>query len=91
LRNAAKHSGVRHVEVHLWGATDEIHLTVKDSGVGFDTKTTKQGHGLGLTSMQERMKLVNGAFSIESQPMRGTTICARVPLAVESNSQRAAG
>ena len=89
LRNAAKHSGVHNVEVHFWGTTDEIHLTVSDSGVGFDTKTTKEGQGLGLTSMQERMKLVNGDLSIESRPMRGTTISARVPLSVDSNSQRA--
>ena len=73
------------------GTTDEIHLTVRDSGAGFDTKITKEGQGLGLTSMQERMKLVNGDLSIESRPMRGTTISARVPLSVDSNSQRAAG
>jgi PAS domain S-box-containing protein len=91
LRNAAKHSGAHHVEVDLWGTTDEIHLTVRDSGAGFDTKTSKEGQGLGLTSMQERMKLVNGDLSIESRPMRGTTISARVPLSVDGNSQRAAG
>lgn len=90
LRNAAKHSGVHHVEVHFWGTTDEIHLTVSDSGAGFDTRTIKEGQGLGLTSMQERMKLINGDLSIESRPMRGTTISARVPLTVDGNSQRAA-
>jgi len=91
LHNAAKHSGVHQVEVLLGGTTDEIHLTVSDSGAGFDTKTTKEGQGLGLISMQERMKLVNGDLTIESRPMRGTTIRARVPLSVDSNSQRAAG
>jgi PAS domain S-box-containing protein len=91
LRNVAKHSGVHHVEVHLWGTTDEIHLTVSDSGAGFDTKTTKESRGLGLTSMQERMKLVNGDFSIESRPMLGTTIRTRVPLRTDSNSRRAVG
>jgi PAS domain S-box-containing protein len=80
LHNSAKHSGVQHFEVRLWGASDEIHLTVRDSGAGFDTEAVKQGRGLGLISMEERVKVLNGIFSIESQPQRGTTIHARVPL-----------
>ena len=91
LRNAVKHSGVHHVEVHLWGTTDEIHLTVRDAGTGFDTKNTKEGQGLGLTSMQERITLVNGDLSIDSRPMRGTVIHARVPVSVASHSERAVG
>jgi signal transduction histidine kinase len=79
LRNAAKHSGVRHFEVRLWGASSEIHLTVNDSGVGFDTETAKASRGLGLISMEERLKMLNGTFSIESRPEHGTTIHACVP------------
>jgi signal transduction histidine kinase len=41
LHNSAKHSGVRHFEVRLWGASSEIHLTVSDSGSGFDSEVTK--------------------------------------------------
>jgi PAS domain S-box-containing protein len=91
LHNSAKHSGVRHLEVRLWGTSDQIHLTVRDSGVGFDSEAAKASRGLGLISMQERVKLVNGTLSIESQPKRGTTICARVPLSTGSDSMRAAG
>ncbi len=79
LHNAAKHSGVRHFEVRLWGTPDEIHLTISDSGVGFDIEATKASRGLGLISMQERLKLLNGTLSIESQLQRGTTIHASVP------------
>lgn len=91
LHNAAKHSGVRHFEVRLWGMPGEIHLTIHDSGAGFDIKATRKGRGLGLTSMQERLKLINGELSIESQPQGGTTIHARVPLSPESRSERAVG
>ena len=80
LHNSSKHSGVRHFEVRLWGTSDEIHLTVKDSGVGFDREAAKESRGLGLISMEERLKLVKGSLSIESQFKRGTTIHARVPL-----------
>ena len=79
LRNAAKHSSVRHFEVRLWGTSSEIHLTVSDSGVGFNREAAKASPGLGLISMEERLKMLNGTFSIESQPQHGTTIHARVP------------
>ena len=80
LHNAAKHSGVQHFEVRLWGTPDEIHLAISDSGAGFDLESTKAGRGLGLISMQERLKLLHGILAVESQPKRGTTIHASVPL-----------
>ncbi|MDT7816224.1 MAG: two-component system, NarL family, sensor kinase [Acidobacteriaceae bacterium] len=79
LHNSVKHSGVKHFEVRLWGTSDEIQLSVSDRGVGFDTQA-KVGRGLGLVSMEERLKLVKGTLSIESQPKRGSTIHARLPL-----------
>jgi PAS domain S-box-containing protein len=80
LHNAAKHSGVKRTEVQLREDSGEIHLMVHDSGRGFDGETVKQGKGLGLTSMRERIRLVNGTIDIQSKPMSGTTIHARVPL-----------
>jgi PAS domain S-box-containing protein len=79
LHNASKHSGVKRVEVQLREDSDEIHLVVSDSGIGFDVGAAFQGKGLGLSSMQERVRLVNGSVGIESKPMGGTTIHARVP------------
>jgi signal transduction histidine kinase len=77
LRNAAKHSSVRHFEVRLWGTSSEIHLTVSDSGVGFDIEAAKASRGLGLISMEERLKMLNGTFSIESRP---PDACDKVPI-----------
>jgi PAS domain S-box-containing protein len=91
LHNAVKHSGVGHFEVRLWGTSDEVHLTVKDSGAGFDREAAKATQGIGLISMEERVKLVNGTLSIESQPKRGATIHARVPLEWAGDAIRAAG
>jgi PAS domain S-box-containing protein len=91
LHNSAKHSGVRHFEVRLWGTSDEIHLTIVDSGAGFDREAAKRSRGLGLISMEERLKLVKGMLSIESQPKRGTTIHACVPFDSGTDSVRAAG
>jgi PAS domain S-box-containing protein len=83
LHNGVKHSGVRTFGVELHGAPDEIHLTVRDAGVGFEFKSAMTGDGLGLISMRERLHLVKGEISIESRPNHGTTIRARVPLSKE--------
>ena len=91
LRNATKHSGVKRFEVRLWGSTGEVHLTISDHGAGFDTEAAMKSTGLGLTSMQERLRLVNGELSINSRPKGGTTVHARVPLHASSDSARAAG
>jgi PAS domain S-box-containing protein len=91
LHNSAKHSGVRHFEVRLWGTSDEIHLTVADSGAGFDRKAAMMSRGLGLISMEERLKLVNGTLTIDAQPQRGTTIHASVPLSSGNDSMSAVG
>jgi PAS domain S-box-containing protein len=91
VRNSAKHSGVRRVEVRSWGAHDEIHLTVKDSGAGFEIEAARNGRGLGLISMEERLRLVHGKLSINSHPKVGTTVHARVPFVSSSDSARAAG
>jgi PAS domain S-box-containing protein len=89
LLNAVKHSGTRHVEVVLRETPDEIHLAVSDRGVGFDSEAAKDGRGLGLVSMEERLRLLKGTLSIKSQPRHGTTIQARVPLRSVSGSMLA--
>jgi PAS domain S-box-containing protein len=80
LQNALKYSGTRRFEATLEGTPNEIHLSVHDSGVGFDPESTMNRQGLGLISMTERLKLVDGQLSIESKPQCGTTIHASVPL-----------
>jgi PAS domain S-box-containing protein len=91
LHNALKHSGEKRVEVRLAEHLNEFHLIVRDSGIGFDIEAASQGRGLGLTSMQERVRLVNGTITIESKPMDGTTIHVRVPFESEQRAQSAAG
>jgi len=89
LQNAVKHSGVRHFDVELRYASDEICLTVRDSGSGFDSEGVLKTAGLGLVSMAERVELVGGRFSIKSQPNHGTVIYARVPLSEVATGVRA--
>ena len=80
LRNVVKHSRASHVAIRLFQRDQDLHLTIFDSGEGFNVKTTLPPQGLGLISMQERVRLVQGRFSIRSHPGRGTYVCIKVPL-----------
>jgi len=91
LHNAVKHSGVRRFDVQLRENSGEVRLAITDSGRGFDVEAAMQGTGLGLTSMRERVRLVNGTILIESKPMHGTSIRVRVPFPTGDASQRAIG
>ncbi len=79
LRNVAKHSGVTEAEVELLGHEDRIELCISDSGVGFSPESAKRASGLGLISMQERLRLVGGQLSVQSEPSHGTRIRVRIP------------
>ena len=88
IQNAIKYSRTRRFHVSLVGGPHEIELTVLDSGIGFDPAEAIKKGGLGLISMRERLKLVNGKVSIESQLGRGTAVHARVPLRKESGERK---
>ena len=78
LQNTVKHSGGKRVEVQLREDSKALSLLVRDSGMGFDVEAASLGKGLGLTSMRERVRLVNGMIHIESKPEGGTAIEVRV-------------
>jgi PAS domain S-box-containing protein len=80
LQNAAKHSGSQDLRVSLTRRSDDLQLMVSDLGKGFDPDKAVKAEGIGLASMKERMKLVNGELSVRTQCNHGTTIFARVPL-----------
>jgi two-component system CheB/CheR fusion protein len=82
LRNVVKHAGKTHVKVILEGKDKELSLEVRDFGDGFDSEGSPQG--LGLVSMAERARLVQGVFSVTSELGKGTTIAVRVPVLTKS-------
>jgi len=90
LNNSFRHSGVKRIEVPLREDSSEIHPVISDLGRGFDVEAASHGKGLGLTSMRERVRLVNGRITIESKPMGGTTIHVRVPLGWEHAAKQEA-
>ncbi len=80
LRNVAKHAGVNKASVKLLATDRELILQFSDEGVGFQSDNGNSQPGIGLSSMEERIHLVNGSFKIKSEPGHGTTVEVRVPL-----------
>jgi signal transduction histidine kinase len=79
LHNVARHAGARAASVTLRQADGGLHLVVRDDGVGFDPAGPGAGGRLGLASMRERVRLLNGTLEIESAPGRGAAVVAWVP------------
>jgi two-component system, sensor histidine kinase and response regulator len=80
LRNVAKHAKASRVAMSLWLAGQSLHLAVKDAGIGFDPDERR---GLGLVSMEERVRAVNGNLSVRSKPGDGTQVEVQVPVPAE--------
>lgn len=85
LRNVAKHSGAKQAWVSVIGTARYVNLTVRDAGVGFEANSITAHHSLGLTSMAERTRLINGVFRIISNAGKGTTLQVRIPREVSSS------
>ena len=81
LQNIVKHAGATEATVKLSGSSTGVGLSVIDNGKGFDASDKSAHHkGLGLTSMQERLRLLQGLLRVHSRPGGGTKVCGWIPL-----------
>ena len=76
INNCVKHSQSRKVFVTLTELQNSFYMTVRDSGIGFNTHAKHDG--LGLVSMRERLALVNGQLKISSTIGNGTEVWVSV-------------
>ena len=81
LRNIAKHASTKKADVALTAQDGSIVLSVGDQGIGFDPAGVRGKRGLGLASMQERLRLIRGHLSIRSEPGKSTIIEVWAPVA----------
>jgi len=84
LANVAKHAGASEVSLRLATLSEEVRLTVRDNGRGFDARrsvreTERREGGLGLASMRDRIRAMSGRLVVESAPGLGTTVDAGLP------------
>jgi signal transduction histidine kinase len=80
VSNVAKHARAKRVDILLSKRANGIQMVVTDDGRGFDLKQALQQHkGMGLISMQERVRQIGGRIAIESGSLKGTSIQIAVP------------
>lgn len=79
LRNIGKHSGASTATVNVEGDASLLRATIVDDGVGFDAKSPREHSGIGLTTMRERLYLVDGTISIRRGEERGVVVEIVVP------------
>jgi len=80
LQNAARHSGASKIDVELCWASGRLKLLVTDNGHGFVVTREKMMKGLGITSMEERLRLIDGELRIISKLSGGTAVEAMAPV-----------
>lgn len=80
--NAVRHAHAAHIRIELASSSSKAVLVFSDDGVGMGSGVREHAEGHGLEGMGERIEALNGAFTIESEPGRGCTIRAEVPLEV---------
>ncbi len=78
LTNIVKHAQARRVSIVLTKREGSVTVLIEDDGKGFEG--SRDGGGLGLLGMNERLALIDGRLTVESQEGAGTTIAAEVPL-----------
>ena len=87
LSNVLRHAGAEPVWVDLSVKTDgqgrSLTLRVRDDGVGLDATVLRPG--LGLSSVDGRVREFSGTWAIEGAPSAGTTLTARLPLGGDTN------
>jgi signal transduction histidine kinase len=91
LRNIARHAEAVKVRVVLSERKHGITLRVEDTGGGFDPNEVRGKGGLGLISMEERVRLIDGKFTIQSQPGKGTTVEVFVPFVSAKSADASVG
>lgn len=78
LTNVVKHAQAKEVTLQMIKHNDNLMVSVEDDGVGFDMRESRQG--LGLTSIESRVRVLNGTMSVDSSPGNGTFISVFLPL-----------
>jgi two-component system sensor histidine kinase UhpB len=93
LGNVARHAGARHARVTVSREGDDAVLAIADDGHGFDLAEARSRRGLGLISLDERVRLVRGHLTIDTHGQSGTELRVVVPLseAPDVPRDRAAG
>jgi signal transduction histidine kinase len=76
LHNVWRHSDAARVDVSIEPVGDAVALHVVDDGRGFDVAAVPEGSGIAV--MRASAAAVGGTLAVESMPLEGTTVTARL-------------
>jgi two-component system sensor histidine kinase UhpB len=80
LRNIAEHADAHRAQVTLSSSEKSLELVIADDGQGFDLAGAQGAGGLGLISLDERVRFIGGSLAIRTGPQHGTEVRVQVPL-----------
>ena len=82
INNALNHAEAKNLVIQMIDQGDTFHLAIEDDGQGFDIQYKQKREGIGIKSMESRVKYLNGNFDITSRVGEGTSIDVIIPTAV---------
>jgi signal transduction histidine kinase len=78
--NALKHAGAKHVLLQVLRHNDQLTVLVEDDGKGFDVPKALRQKGLGLSSIDSRVRFLNGSIDWDAAPGKGASVTVHLPL-----------
>jgi signal transduction histidine kinase len=86
VQNASKHAGPEaHISIRFYTEVDQLHLEVRDDGLGFDPARTSEG--IGMQNMRDRIGAVGGHVAFSSKPGQGTLVTVTAPIRPPASAQ----
>src|SRR5262245_9319001 len=80
LHNIVKHAHARSARVSLTRRDDHLAMNIEDDGHGFEAGTAAGHRGLGLMSLDERVRMLDGTFAVTTSRQAGTTVSVAIPV-----------
>jgi signal transduction histidine kinase len=80
INNIIKHANAKAVSISIEKGSNTITVAINDNGKGFDTNAAQKLNSLGLKTLKERIRILNGKLVIKSKPNKGTSIIAKFPV-----------
>lgn len=79
IQNSIKHSNCKNIEISISNSVKKLNISLEDDGSGFDSKK-EATTGMGLINMKNRIQIIGGRYSLESDSNNGTKLLLEIPL-----------
>lgn len=80
LNNMIRHAKANHIHMAIEKNGDDLKISMKDNGIGFDTEELKNSKGIGWKNIFSRISMLDGSIKLESEPQKGTEVYINLKL-----------